>query len=100
MLIVQPEAEADLQEAFNWYEGRETGLGNSFMAEVDAAFARIAQQPLAYPEQHIGTRRASLRRFPCTVSYVVRDGTIHVLPVLHPRRHPKHALVRAQNFKP
>ena len=37
-VIVQPEAEADITEAFAWYEGRAAGLGHSFVAEVDRLF--------------------------------------------------------------
>ena len=33
-LIVQPEAEADLAEAFGWYEGCRVGLGHEFLDEV------------------------------------------------------------------
>lgn len=34
-IIVQPEAEADLAEAFGWYERRLQGLGDGFLAEID-----------------------------------------------------------------
>jgi hypothetical protein len=48
-LIVQPEAEADLGEAFHWYEGHRVGLGHEFLEEVSHTLARIAEQPLRYP---------------------------------------------------
>ncbi len=33
-LRLNPEAEADLVEAFAWYEGQRPGLGSEFFAEV------------------------------------------------------------------
>ena len=33
-LLLEPEAQADLAEAFDWYEAQRTGLGSEFLAEV------------------------------------------------------------------
>jgi hypothetical protein len=35
-LIIAPEAEQDLAEAYAWYEGRRIGLGEEFLSGVDA----------------------------------------------------------------
>ena len=35
-LIVAPEAEQDIAEAYAWYEGRRFGLGEEFLSRVDA----------------------------------------------------------------
>ena len=35
-LLVEPEAEAELDEAFTWYEGRSAGLGSEFLRGVRA----------------------------------------------------------------
>jgi toxin ParE1/3/4 len=37
-LIVRPEAEQDLSEAFRWYEERRKGLGHDFLLQVYAGF--------------------------------------------------------------
>ena len=44
-----PPAEAEVAAAARWYEARQTGLGVDFVAEVDAAFDRIAGAPGRYP---------------------------------------------------
>jgi len=36
-LILAPEAEFDLAEAYAWYEQRRVGLGEEFLSSVDAA---------------------------------------------------------------
>jgi hypothetical protein len=35
-LVVAPEAESDIAEAYAWYEGRRAGLGEEFLSSVDA----------------------------------------------------------------
>jgi len=36
-LFVRPEAAADLQDAFEWYEKRASGLGAQLVGELDRA---------------------------------------------------------------
>lgn len=38
--------EADVEAAFNWYEGEEPGLGLEFLEELRAAYHRILDHPL------------------------------------------------------
>ena len=35
-LVVAPEAEQDISEAYAWYEDRRVGLGEKFLSCVDA----------------------------------------------------------------
>ena len=35
-LLIAPEAERDIAEAYIWYEGRRSGLGEEFLTSVDA----------------------------------------------------------------
>ena len=35
-LVLRPAAAADIEEAFSWYEHQRKGLGNEFLAAVDA----------------------------------------------------------------
>jgi len=37
--LIEPEAEAELEEAFAWYEERVPGLGSEFTRAVRAVFA-------------------------------------------------------------
>ena len=39
-LVIQPEAEADLDEAYRWYENQRSGLGNESIECVEAVFER------------------------------------------------------------
>ena len=42
-LLLAPEAQADLAEAYAWYESQRGGLGSEFLAEVAVVLQRIEQ---------------------------------------------------------
>jgi plasmid stabilization system protein ParE len=86
--ILTDEAEADVDEAAVWYEGRLEKLGVDFVAEVRVAIESIATHPLLYAEVDRGLRRASIRRFPYGVFYRVAEDKIFIVGVLHDRRDP------------
>ena len=94
-IIVQPEAEADLAEAFLWYEARRAGLGAEMIGEAGLAFSRIAEHPLRPRALYRDTRRVHLRRFPYVVLYIARGDHVFVLAVLHERRSPRMYRARA-----
>ena len=49
-LVVLPEAETDIAQAFDWYETRVPGRGSEFLRVLDAAFNSILRNYLMYPE--------------------------------------------------
>ena len=88
-VFTTPEADADIRDAFAWYEARLPGLGADFLGEVAIVFSSLE----AFPEGHAiirgETRRAVLHRFPYSVFYVVDADSIAVTAVLHFRRDPR-----------
>jgi plasmid stabilization system protein ParE len=84
-----PEAEADLVEAFTWYDEAQIGLGNRFLDAVDEEVHRIADWPESSPAVHGSVRRALVRRFPYGLFYVVDAEEVVVLGVFHARRDPR-----------
>jgi len=68
-LVVAPEAELDVTEAYVWYETRRVGLGEEFLNSVDACIERIRRQPAIYPRVYEEYRRALIRRFPYAIFF-------------------------------
>jgi plasmid stabilization system protein ParE len=85
-LIVRREAEAEIVEAFNWYESKRVGLGREFVEEIDAAFVRTTETPDAFPVVYRGLRRLVLRRFPYVIYFRLEEDVVQVVGVLHGRR--------------
>lgn len=86
---LRPEAEADVGDAYRWYEERMRGLGSEFLRAVDATLSAIERTPEAYPIVHESVRRALLRKFPYGLFYVIEPDGIVVLACFHARRDPK-----------
>lgn len=93
-LFVRPEAAADLQDAFEWYEKRAPGLGAQLVGELDFALASISARPFAFSRAHREMRRVFLRRFPYGVFYHVVGDRVVVLAILHTARNPRVARQR------
>jgi hypothetical protein len=63
-LIIAPEVEQDLAEAYAWHEQRRVGLGEEFLGCVDACIQSICRLPELHATVHEDYRRAWVRRFP------------------------------------
>jgi toxin ParE1/3/4 len=87
-LIIRPKAEAELADAFNWYENNVQGLGADFLNAVETALLEISRNPDQHPIIHKGIRRSLIRRFPYAVFYLIKPQQVVVLAVFHARRHP------------
>jgi plasmid stabilization system protein ParE len=88
-LFLRKAARADLAEAFRWYEGQSTGLGNEFLRAVRVTPAAVARAPRQYPVAADDIRKARLRRFPYVVYFVVLRRGVSVIAVMHGRRDPR-----------
>jgi len=87
-LIIAPEAEQDIDEAYGWYEGRRIGLGEEFLGCVDACLQAVCRTPEMYATVHENYRRALVRRFPYAVFYEFADETVTVYCIFHTSRNP------------
>lgn len=87
-LVLAPEAEEDLALAYDWLESHRLGLGEDFLARVDACLRSVRRNPLLYPVVHEGYRRALVRRFPYAVFYEHTAGRVVVYAIPHTARDP------------
>ena len=71
-IVFEPEVEAEVDEAYHWYEGQRRGLGEGFLAAVRAALDRIQLNPELHAVVYREVRRALVRRFPYAVYYRTR----------------------------
>jgi toxin ParE1/3/4 len=95
-VIVRPEAAREVQEAFDWYEGRSEGLGLEFLRAADACLASVRRNPSAFPKVHKGVRRVLMRKFPYALFYLIEEESIVVVACFHARRDPIDWLRRAE----
>lgn len=87
-LVLAPETEQDIAEAYAWYEDLRSGLGAEFLGCVDACIETIIRRPQLYGTVHESYRRALVRRFPYAVFYEYSRGMATIYGVLHTSRDP------------
>lgn len=87
-LVIAPEAEQDIAEAYAWYEHRRSELGEEFLSSVDAYIQAICRMPKMQSVVHAEYRRGLVRRFPYAVFYEFARGTVTVYAVFHTSRDP------------
>lgn len=82
-------AQAEIAEAFAWYEQQSYGLGGDFLRMLAAAEEQLARNPQAFPPTRGRFRRILIRRFPYALHFeLLSDRRVSVLACLHHRRDP------------
>lgn len=91
-----PQAQAEFEQAIEYYEGCQEGLGYDFAIEVYGTIQNIITFPNTWPELKSGIRRCLVRRFPYGVLYSVEQGSVLILAVMHLHRSPDYWEPRIQ----
>ncbi|MDJ0763576.1 MAG: type II toxin-antitoxin system RelE/ParE family toxin [Myxococcota bacterium] len=81
-------AQAELDEAVDYYNCEAPGLGREFLTEVLNALDRIGSFPKAWHHCSKRTRRCQTRRFPYGIIYQIRKRKILVVAVANLHRKP------------
>lgn len=97
-LVVLPQAANEFEDATDYYEQRQTGLGRRFRDEVDRHIRWIADNPDIPRVRKGDYRRVNLKVFPYYVAYLKRQETVWVLAIAHSRRKPKYWIKRKQQI--
>jgi len=90
-LVIEPEAEAELEDAAEHYEGAVPGLGLEFVTEMRQRTRDVLETPQRFPPFGgvDGVQCAhSVRRFPHLIVYMNVANTVYILAYMHPRKRP------------
>ena len=94
-LSIRKEAEADIPEAFEYYESCRKNLGADFILCIEESITRIEKTPRQYKIIHKTVHRALVRKFPFGIYYVLDNEKNIIFGVLHARKNPKHWQARS-----
>ncbi|MFT6359749.1 MAG: plasmid stabilization system protein ParE [Paraglaciecola sp.] len=95
ILYFQTSAYHDLKDAFDYFEGLETGRGVLFTEAIDEMVERLEDNPLLFQKVHKEKRRAITRKYDYHIIYQVDESLIRVTAVVYASRNPR----RWQNKK-
>jgi hypothetical protein len=62
-IVFQAGVREEIDEAYTWYEGQRTGLGEEFLTEVQTVLDRVQQNPELHAPIYRNARRALVKRF-------------------------------------
>lgn len=83
-----PEAQAEFDDAVDWYRVRGTDLARDFVARIRAVVTRVAANPKMHAVVHSDVRKAVVGRFPYIVLDREEAGELIVVSVFHTSRDP------------
>ncbi len=89
-------AHQELNDACDWFERQQSGLGERFKNDVRESALLIAKSPLLFPIELEDVRRYVMNRFPYTLRYVLRGEVIWIVAVSHQHRRPDYWVERVQ----
>jgi plasmid stabilization system protein ParE len=87
-VVLRDEAQAELEEGFDYYEAQRPGRGVAFAARVQNVFDRIAVNPQLHAAVFADIRKAVVTRFPYCVYYRAEPTRVQVIAVFHTPRDP------------
>ncbi len=87
-VILRRIAQAEFDDAADWYEEQRAGQGAAFTGAVREVLMDLGSRPEAHPGVHGDVREALVARYPYAVYYRPGPGQVTVLAVFHSSRDP------------
>lgn len=87
-LIIQKRAEAQILEAYNWYEQKQANLGDIFLKALEELIFKIEANPFLFQPKYKNVYLAQAKKFPYGIFYLIDEDRIIVLAVFHLSRNP------------
>lgn len=82
-------AQSEFDDAIDYYDEQQPGLGSEFAEEVGDALERINHYPEAWSLLSPRVRRCVINRFPHSVLYKVRSEIIIIVAIQHHHQEPE-----------
>ena len=98
-ILYNPEVYDDLKEAIDWYEERQPGLGNKFLATAKKQINSLRNSALQYSVRYDDVRCMPLKNFPYMVHFRVNihANSVKVEAVINTWRNPVQWKVRSKS---
>ena len=89
-VVIEKDAEKELAEAIEFYDGREPGLGQRFGRDVREVFKTASKDPERFPRATHLTRKAKVLDWPYSVYFAIKAeaSQLVIITVWHGSRNP------------
>lgn len=91
-LIIKREALADMQEAYQYYEAQQNGLGEQFLSRLQERFDALSEHPeyYSYIDQKYILRDVTMAQFPFVIVYEIAGTEVIVYAICSTHKHPEY----------
>jgi len=96
-VIFLRETDQDIAEAIAWYNDIGEGLAQRFRADLAALIPSLEDNPYIFQEASPGIRIGLTKRFQFRLVYEIKDRSVLVVAVMHPKRHDRRWKQRTSN---
>ena len=93
-VIIVRIAQKEFNDAREFYEMEQAGMGRRFEDEIRLSILRIRQLPSAWPIERSKVRRYLVHKFPYKILYSVQKEEIIILAFAHQHRSPEYWIDR------
>lgn len=91
-LLVKEEAHIDIAEAYNYYEAKQTGLGERFLSSLLKRYTDLSKHPYNYSFIHedeaLHLRDVLLNRFPYVIVFEIIENDVIIYAVHNTYKSP------------
>ena len=84
-LVVSEDAKNDIEDAMDYYEDQQKGLGKRYLLSVKAATKLIIQNPFGFAKIFMEIRRVNTKKFPYSLFYSVEEEQKEVVVFANPQ---------------
>lgn len=93
-VVFSPLTQLEIQEAYSWYEEKQNGLGEKFIAVLEEAIEVIASSPESFPIKVEQFRQYPIQKFPYVVIYEFspKGDLIYILHIFNTHQDPEKKL--------
>ncbi|MBI4744848.1 MAG: type II toxin-antitoxin system RelE/ParE family toxin [Actinobacteria bacterium] len=93
-VIIAKIAQQEFNDAKDFYEIEQPGLGLRFETEIKKSILRIKKHPSAWPIEYNEVHRYLIHKFPYKILYSIQNKIIIILAFAHQHRKPEYWIDR------
>lgn len=86
-LKIEPRALSEIQQAIDYYDSQQVGLGQRFLKAIEIHFKVLANNP-KFQIKYSNIRCLRVKKFPYLIHFSINDKTVYIHAVLHTSLNP------------
>lgn len=87
-ISLKPGAGKDIEQAYNWYEDQQIGLGDKFLETLKLYYKKLEQRPFSFGKIDKFIRQVRLKIFPYIIVFEIVKHEVIIYAIFHINQNP------------